>query len=289
MSIDRGDPDRIPPPADRASGDRVSSGSPSPALTSPLYLFQNAGVNSEKLESLSLTALYALADKMGLGLPPGLERSFVMEEILDALAEDSEDRRTSTDEALLVEEKKYSGSESDNLDLAMDDDSPLESRYNETMIRALVRDPSWAFAYWDLSDAERSSMIGDESISPIFLRIVELDHEGGDVKHGHFDIAISQSDLQWYINLPRSGIRFRIDLCSRRGAPNGSHIRVLARSNCVDSPRQELHVGVDGIDQAGLRLLQLSGLGDLRIQAQMSDNPLRITSPGMELQPGDDD
>ncbi|MGO8695123.1 MAG: DUF4912 domain-containing protein [Rectinemataceae bacterium] len=246
-------------------------------------------MNSEKLESLSLEALYALADKMGLDLPSGLERLFVMEEILEALAEDSEDRRSSTDGALLVEENKYSGSESDSLDFALDDAPPLESRYNETMIRALVRDPSWAFAYWDLSDAEKSVMIGDESASPLFLRVVELDLEGDDAKHGHFDIPVSLDDLQWYINLPRSGIRFRIDLCSRKGAAPGSRIRVLARSNSVDSPRQELHPGSDGIDRAGLRLLQLSGIGDLRIRTQLSDNPLRITPPGMELQPGDSD
>jgi len=258
-------------------------------LTSPLFLSQNASVNSEKLDSLSLEALYALADKMGLDLPTGLERLFVMEEILDALAEDSEDRRSSSDEALLVEEKKYSGSESDSLDLRIDDSPQLEQRYNETMIRALVRDPSWAFAYWDLSDAEKSSMLGDESVPPLFLRIIEVDREGGELKHGHFDIPVSLEDLQWYINLPRSGIRFRIDLCSRRGVAAGSRIRILARSNLVDSPRQELRPGTEGIDRAGLRLLQLSGIGDMRIHTQILDNPIRITPPGMELQPGDSD
>ncbi|MDA8427086.1 MAG: DUF4912 domain-containing protein [Treponema sp.] len=246
-------------------------------------------MNSEKLDSLSLEELYALADKMELDLPTGLERLFVMEEILDAAEEDSEDRRSSIDEALLVEEKKYSGSESDNLELRIGVPPQLEQRYNETMIRALVRDPSWAFAYWDLSDAEKSSMVGDESASPLFLRVVELDREGGDLKHGHFDIPVSPEDLQWYINLPRSGIRFRIDLCSRRGGGSGTRIRILARSNPVDSPRQELHPGSEGIDQAGLRLLQLSGIGDMRIHTQTSDNPIRIITSGMELQPGDSD
>lgn len=238
---------------------------------------------------MSLEALYVLADKMELDLPIGLERPFVVEEILDAAAEDSEDRRSSADEALRVEEKKYSGSESDFLDLQGDDSPPLRQRYNETMIRALVRDPSWAFAYWDLSDAERSSMPEDESASPLFLRVVELDREDGNAKRGHFDIPVSTDDLQWYINLPRSGIRFRIDLCSRRVAASGVRTRVLARSNPVDSPRQDLYAGPEGIDQTGLRLLQLSGIGDMRIGSQESDSPVRITSPGIELQPGDID
>jgi len=256
-------------------------------LTSLLLLFQNTSVNSEKLESLSLEALYALAEKMGLDLPVGLERLFVVEEILDALVEDSEDRRAARDEAVHVDEKKYSGSELDELDAAIDDLPPLEARYNETMIRALVRDPSWAFAYWDLSDAERAALTGVDSESPLFLRVVELNPEGDETKHEHFDIPVSIDDLQWYINLPHSAMRFRIDLCSRKNGSAGSRLRVLARSNTVVSPRQELQPGPDGLDSQTARLLQLSGIGDLRIQSSEPDNPLRITPPGMEFQPGE--
>ncbi|HTX72062.1 MAG TPA: DUF4912 domain-containing protein [Rectinemataceae bacterium] len=246
-------------------------------------------MNSEKLESLSLEALCALAEKMGLDLPAGLDRPFVVEEILDALVEDSEDRRSAGDEAVHVDEKKYSGSELDGLDAPKDDVPGLESRYNETTIRALVRDPSWAFAYWDVSDSERAALAGEESAAPLFLRVVDLSSGCEDAACEHFDIPVSADDQQWYINLPHGGMRFRIDLCTRKAGNHSARARTLARSNILSSPRQELHPGPGGIDQSSARLLNLSGISDLRIQTIEPDNPLRITSPGVELQPGDGD
>lgn len=244
-------------------------------------------MNSAKLESLSLEALYALAERMGLDLPSGLERLFVVEEILDALVEDSEARRPARDEAVHVDEKKYSGSELDELGAASDGPPQLEARYNETMIRALVRDPSWAFAYWDLSDAERVALASDDVVSPLYLRVVELDPAGGDAKLEHFDIPVSLDDLQWYINLPHPAMRFRIDLCSRKSGAGASRSRVLARSNVVASPRQELQPEPKGLDPPTVRLLQLSGIAGMHIQAVEPDNPLRITSPGADLQSGE--
>ena len=45
-------------------------------------------MNVERLNGLSIEALYALAEKMGIDLPTGLERLFVMESILEAFEED---------------------------------------------------------------------------------------------------------------------------------------------------------------------------------------------------------
>ena len=59
---------------------------------------------SDKLDALSIEELYALADKTGLDLPLGLERPFIVEEILEALEEDSEDRRAAQGEAVHIDE-----------------------------------------------------------------------------------------------------------------------------------------------------------------------------------------
>jgi len=231
-------------------------------------------VTSEKLASLSVEDLYLFAERMGLDLPSGLERVFVLEEILDVLAEDSEERLAARGDALRVEEMKYSGSEPDSIVLAKDPEQVLERRYNETMIRALVRDPSWAFAFWDISDAERTAFRGEDQGAALFLRVSELD---GAAKKEFFDIPVSFDDLQWYINLPRPAVRFRIDLCARHGA---SRLRVLARSNEVEAPRQSLSFGSERPDSRALELLRLSGLGELHIEAPAADNPQRILSGG---------
>ncbi len=229
-------------------------------------------MTSEKLASLSVEDLYLLADRMGLDLPSGLERVFVLEEILEALEEDSEDRLAARGDALRVEEMKYSGSEPDAPFMQREAPQALERRYNETMVRALVRDPSWAFAYWDISDAERASLAGEESAASLFLRVTETDGEEG--RREFFDIPVSHDDIQWYINLPRPGVRFRIDLCARRAS---SRFRTLARSNEVSAPRQALAAPASTLDARALALLRLSGLEEFHIEAGEGGNPQRLS------------
>jgi uncharacterized protein len=253
------------------------------ALTSLRHIFQNVPVTTDKLESLSLEELYALADRTGLDLPPGLARPFVIEEILDVLEEDSEDRRSSQGEALHIDEKKYSELRIDEIDVDPGVDESMTARYNETMIRAIVRDPSWAFAYWDVSDAELGSLRGDESSAGLFLRVAEIcgagDPGGSDNHREYFDIPVTDSDLQWYINLPRSGVRFRIDLCTRR-AGQGGKFRVLARSNEVESPRQSLATPREELEAATRELLALSGIEELSIDGRADGNPRCILQSG---------
>jgi len=251
------------------------------ALTSLLLLFQNDHVKTDRLESFSIEELHSLADKMGLDLPPDLDRLFVVEEILEVLAEDSEDRRSSRGDAVHVDEKKFCGSELDDIEPADESERAVEDRYNETMIRAMVRDPSWAFAYWDVSDADLGALRGEESSAGLFLRVAEIAQAcepaaAGDAHKDYFDIPVADDDRRWYINLPRSGVRFRIDLCARHAGQAGK-IRVLARSNEVVSPRQSLSAPASGLDDDRLALLALSGIDELHIEGLEEDNPLRLT------------
>jgi hypothetical protein len=243
-------------------------------------------VKTDKLDALSLEELYVLADKTGLDLPPGLERPFVVEEILDALEEDSEDRREAQGEAVHIDEKKYSGLRNGDYDLQSGMGETIELRYHETMIRAIVRDPSWAFAYWDVSDTELDSLRGDEGSAGLFLRVAEIGSgEQGEAHKEYFDIPVADNDLQWYINLPRSGVRFRIDLCTRRNGQNGK-FRILARSNEVESPRQGLSGMGRPLDPRSYELLALSGLEDLPMDNPFDQIPLRILLAGL-ARPGD--
>jgi uncharacterized protein len=240
-------------------------------------------VTIDKLESLSLEELYTLADRAGLDLPPGLERPFVIEEILDVIEEDSEDRRSSQGEALHIDEKKYSELRIDEIDVDPGADESIVQRYNETMIRAIVRDPSWAFAFWDVSDADLESLRGEEGSAGLFLRIVEIppqeDRAESDNHREYFDIPVADNDLQWYINLPRSGVRFRIDLCARRASQAGK-FRVLARSNEVESPRQSLASPAEAIDPGFREILALSGGEEFFLEGRGEADPRRLFHSG---------
>jgi len=230
-----------------------------------------APVNVDKLNDLSMEALYALAEKMGLDLPPGLERAAVQETLVEALEEDHEDRRVDRDAPVHVEEKKYSGSELDDFDASLDAAPCIERRYNETSVRVLVRDPAWAFAYWDVKDEDRDRYEADPDFSGYFLRVVEEPRAEGSPAD-HFDIAVGDEDVQWYLNLPDQDSRYRIDICVRLGARQ----KALARSNVVRTPRASLSRPVAELGSRTAELLRLSGIRGLHIEPEDERHPSRI-------------
>jgi uncharacterized protein len=228
---------------------------------------QYGDVRSETLNALSDEDLRAIADRMGLGLPPDLERIFVVEEILEALEEDRLEEDRGAETPLYFEDVKYRSSEERVIEASP---APrLEPRYNETMIKALVRDPSWAFAFWDIAESERQAFEAVAEDWCLFLRITEASLPE-DEKPLFFDIPVTIDDFQWYINLPRPEASYRIDLAAKLG----SRSRVLARSGEIGVPRQRM--AARSLPEEARRLLELSGLRDLAIEDADDDNPARI-------------
>lgn len=230
----------------------------------------------DKFESLSDEALHALAERMGLSIPHDLDRVFVVEEILDAIAEDSEERRNAGP-AGRIEETKYSCSDSYDVDACLEVPPGLSPSFNETSIKVLVRDPSWAFAFWEITETERKSLQDEDGLVDLFLRIAETAEEGGQQnRQDFFDIPVAEDDRQWYINLPKPKTRYRIDLCARREG----RTRVLAHSRNVLVPRQVLDENWKNLGPGSAELLRLSGLEALDIEPDEHENPQRILKSG---------
>ncbi|MEI6388911.1 MAG: DUF4912 domain-containing protein, partial [Spirochaetota bacterium] len=212
-------------------------------------------MDAENLASLADDDIWAIADRMGLGLPPGLERIFVIEEILDAIEDDRIERDRAGKLPLYNEDAKYSSAGEFSIESLAGTSSVsiADMRYNETTIKALVRDPSWTFAFWELSELDFDSLGIEDDEPRLFLRVTQL--EGPD-RQSSFDIPISHLDSQWYINIPNPGTRYRIDL----GARTGSKSKVLARSVDFFVPRQ--HRESLSTEGKGQTLLELSDMLD---------------------------
>ena len=210
-----------------------------------------------------------LAERMGVFLPDGLARPFIVEEIISALEDDDDRERVfSHDGTGHVEEKKLSGASYARF--RPNENSGVPERYNETMIRALPRDPAWIYAYWDISEQKRLPMSEDEAGSGLFLRVVEL-HHSGDHRKDFFDIGISLDDCKWYINVPQPGSSYRVDLCQHKS----DKTKILARSNEVKMPLFYLRKSAN-VPQVTKSLLILSDVEGLHLNEPREDNPNRI-------------
>ncbi len=236
-------------------------------LTRAGRLFHYTPVDSEKLSLLSDDELSLLAERMGIYVPDGLERVFLIEEIVDAFEDDTAEKSFSHDAPDHVEEKKLTGT---GFIPGRLEEIAIPENYNETSINAIVRDPLWIFAFWDIAELARNKILAEIEEPKLILRVTEVTSTDSAF---HYDITVSFDDRKWYINVPYPKRSYRIDLCVAKF----SKIKVLAHSNVVNMPSQYMDMG-SKLPQMTKSLLILSGSEELHLIEPKEENSLRIMS-----------
>ena len=133
----------------------------------------------------------------------------------------------------------------------------LPFSYNETKLVLMVRDPYWAYSYWDFAGDTWSwtekKLSEDSSLKPI-LRIQNLDQKS------HYDLLVSLETKNWYIHLGVPDNRYVAEL----GIGDGrSRFYLIARSNEVRTPRDTPSEEIDSewSDRDFDEIYRLSGGG----------------------------
>ena len=109
-------------------------------------------MNPEILSLLSDEELKILAEKMNIYVPEGLERIFLIEEIIDAYEDDTSDKTFSRCSRSSRGKLAGTGFIPGRLE-----DISIPDYYNETYINAIVRDPLWIFAFWDIAESTQQN------------------------------------------------------------------------------------------------------------------------------------
>jgi len=200
------------------------------------------------LETLSTADLLALADDFGIDIPEGLNRRFILGELLELAEYDSRER---SDSGILIDAAYASPA----------DDLP--ETYNETSVSMLLRDPGWLFVYWDFHANLFSAITGNFRFETFFLRVSSLSSVSPVVAKDWFDVNVGNQDRQWYVHLPSDEKAVRVDLYSRNTQEKE---QLLAKSPILSVP-----VSVNAVSPVGDRrrlppLVELSGIAELRKQ-----------------------
>lgn len=188
----------------------------------------------QRLKLLPLDVLEKLAHEEGIKTDSEMEKDDLIELIVEALEEDRVEQELVNNASMKLKERKYKILEDQELRSQIDEDYPLVDEYNENRIVVLLRDPSWAYAYWDVKKSEQDNLVDSRPEGRLFLRVYEMT-DGSPLNSNladFFDIPLELSDRSWYINLPQTGVRYCIDLI----ALYRSGEKTLARSNVVYSP-----------------------------------------------------
>jgi hypothetical protein len=197
------------------------------------------------LETLSTDDLTRLAVRFGLDLPSDLSRVFVISELLEASAdgepEDDDDQLLDDSDAGVV--------------------GSLPQGYNETFIGVLLRDPFWAYAFWEIKQADRTAREQHPQFDGYRLRVSPLSGPKGLPQGESFTIPVGVEDGAWYLCLPGGNGWYRVDLLCVIGTME----EVLAHSTPIRVPRGSVSPEALPADGDVPAIFSLSGLEELTV------------------------
>jgi uncharacterized protein len=231
-------------------------------------------MTKERLQALSLEELQEIAGREEISFFPNVNRETLIELIMEEEEEEKSDREHSNNAAMRVKEKKFDITKDEaESDLT---EFELPESYNETKITLLLRDPLWAFAFWDLKQSDVET-IENLIEAQLLLRVYQVDdsEKGTGERTEPFEIPVKLSDRRWYINLPKSGLKYSLEII----AQNGEDQWVLCESNSVESPTVSAN-SVEGssVNASFRTALAVSGLQDSDDFSQESGISQRIIS-----------
>jgi len=214
------------------------------------------------LERLSTDELVRVADSYGIDIPEGLERIFIIEEILES----ANSMLDISKESDLVVNPDYP------------ETAPLPKQYNVTYMDVIIRDPLWVFVFWEIKGQEREIHENKPNFNGYCLRVIPV-NEGEteqQAKDKSFTVLINPQDSARYIGfasfagetgLTDNSGRFVIHL----SALYGNSEKHVVSSHIFKLPK--LYTDEILSDMNNNKLASLSGVMDLTITKKTDRQP----------------
>ena len=172
-----------------------------PAFFHDIVGMDDTSLTRVYLESLSTDELLKLADKFGIDIPFELERVFIIEELLSIGIEEE-------DETEAVQE----------LHSGFPEAAALPKQYNISFIEVIIRDPFWAFVFWELKNNDREIYEKAADFGGYCLRVFPVTTPktlsgAADI----FTVHVGPGETARYLGFPPAEGSYRVELCVIRG------------------------------------------------------------------------
>ena len=167
------------------------------------------GLTSAYLESLSTGELIKLAEKYCADIPADPKRNLIVKELLEYNEKSANN---------LSENEENDGSGKS---------AALPKQYNISFVEVNVRDPLWAFVFWEIKNQDREQYENASGFQGYCLHVIPLADNGEPSGEAPFTVTVNGGDVSRYLGFPPGGgRRFQIELRVRQ--KNG--VTVLAAS-----------------------------------------------------------
>lgn len=207
-------------------------------------IMENNPISLSYLETLSTADLIELAEEYDLDIPEQLNRRFIISELLEIADELNEE---TIDDFEDNQEK-------------IETTTDLPSSYNETKIDVVLRNPAWAYVYWDISFSDLQETINAKSFSKLLLKINFWDNLTSEKIVDTCELSISTEDRAQYIFLPSGKNCFSIDLIAEI---TNVEPKKLANTRRVKLPTGAPVISIKSLEMPISPILKLSGMQEL--------------------------
>lgn len=196
------------------------------------------------LETLSFSDLEAFADEYGIDIPKDLDRRFVIEELLEIASENSDEAEDMIISSDAVE---------DNENIS----ETLPNNYNETQISCILRNPVWAFVFWNISENDMV-MLKSKTDYSLMLRVCSLVSKDELIPEEAFEILAYPEIPEQYVLLPKDKKFIKIELVYVSGTSKS----VLAFTPVIEIPEASKAINEfqPGKDNNYPEIIKLSGM-----------------------------
>lgn len=188
----------------------------------------------QNLESMSIKRLRCIGSRLGIKDDEILDQDELISAIEEILEERSADRYLKNNEVMNLKGKKYDLVDDLCTEAEGEPVYEIPEFYVETSVHVLLRDPHWAFVYWNLNLKDLEVMKEAHGQLQLVLRVHELSHPRLPLTkcRNFFDISVKEEDSSWYVNLLKPGSWYVASLI----ASAGDWSEMLTSSNEIYSP-----------------------------------------------------
>ena len=141
------------------------------------------------LESLTTNDLLGIADNFGVDVPDNPDRILLIEELLEINSADRPGALPSDEPELR--------------DTVLTDSAPLPKQYNITFLEVMIRDPLWAFVFWEIKTSDKEQFEKAADFNGYYLKVSHadvLENQAGR-NEDLFKVAVKPDDTAWYLGL----------------------------------------------------------------------------------------
>lgn len=209
---------------------------------------EDSFLSRKHLDSLSTADLIDLAEDYGIDIPDDLSRRFIIGELLE-VAEDMRENENRAGDVLITDEEAPGT-------------AVLPKSYNDTKIYAVLRNPAWAFVFWDLKESERQRIEKAENGESLFLRVRFFDTDSDEKPSDSFDMKVTLSSNEQYVLIP-AGKRYAVIDLAKNTDSDGPQLLASTPRITIPQESEQILLYRPGKTFDMSTLVRLSGMPEL--------------------------